>query len=504
MGLDEWLAFGAAMVLVAIVAVRLSYRLGLPSLLAYLGLGLLLGEAGPVGIHFDDAQLAQTLGLTALVIILIEGGLTTDWRHMRGGVPAAMSLAVVGTTVSIGIVAASAHYLLGADWRIALLLGAVLAPTDSAAVFSVLRRLPLPPRLAGMLEAESGFNDAPVVILVVMLSTTSHGGSGVGSLLAVLGYELAVGGVVGLLIGWGGAWVLRKVALPASGLYPLAVMSLGFGAYGSAAMLHASGFLACYLAALVLGNSGLPHRPATLGFAEGVAWLAQIGLFIMLGLLASPSELPGQLVFGVVAGLILSFVARPVSVLIATFGFKVSWREKAFLSWAGLRGAVPIIFATVPMTHDIPGSDAMFSAVFIIVVIFTLVQGPTLPFLAKRLRITEEGQPADLGVEAAPLEALKADLLQISIPHGSRLAGVEIFELRLPKGAQITMVLREIVGTGGMPEKHSFVPGDHTVLQGGDSLLVVTTAADRDEAEKRLRAVSRQGKLAGWFGEHGD
>ncbi|ROO91319.1 cell volume regulation protein A [Actinocorallia herbida] len=504
MGLDEWLAFGAVMVLVAIVAVRLSYRLGLPSLLAYLGLGLLLGESGPIGIQFDDAQLAQTLGLTALVIILIEGGLTTNWRHVRGGVPAALSLAIVGTSLSIVIVAAATHYLLGADWRIALLLGAVLAPTDSAAVFSVLRRLPLPPRLAGMLEAESGFNDAPVVILVVMLSSVEHDATGPGELFGVLFYELIVGGLVGLAIGWAGARVLRGVALPASGLYPLAVMSLGFAAYGGATMLHASGFLACYLGALVLGNSKLPHRPATLGFAEGVAWLAQIGLFIMLGLLASPSELPGQLVFGVVAGLILSFVARPLSVLVATTGFGVSWREKAFLSWAGLRGAVPIIFATVPMTEHVAGADALFSAVFIIVVIFTMMQGPTLPFLAKLLKITDEAHATDLGVEAAPLEELKADLLQVKIPDDSKLSGVEVFELRLPKGAQITMVLRETVGAGHLVEKHSFVPGDHTVLQGGDQLLVVTTAEDRDEAERRLRAVSRRGKLAGWFGERGD
>src|SRR3954470_16406205 len=178
---------GAVIVLTAIVAVRLSYRLGLPSLLAYLGLGLLLGESG-IGIPFDDAQLAQTLGLAALVIILTEGGLTTNWQHIKDGVPAAISLAIVGTALSIVIVAGSVHWLLGTDWRLALLLGAVLAPTDSAAVFSVLRRLPLPYRLSGMLEAESGFNDAPVVILVIMLSS-AHGG-GAWELFGTLFYEL--------------------------------------------------------------------------------------------------------------------------------------------------------------------------------------------------------------------------------------------------------------------------------------------------------------------------
>jgi len=500
--LEAWLALSAAMVLVAIVAIRVSYRLGLPSLLAYLGLGLLLGEAG-LGIRFDDASLAKDLGWLALMIILIEGGLSSNWQHMKKGVPAALSLAVLGTSCSIFVVGGAVHYLLGTDWQLALLLGAILAPTDSAAIFSVLRRLPLPDRLAGMLEAESGFNDAPVVILVLALSG-SHHTEGVLELGGVIVYELAVGAVVGLAISWGGAQVLRRVALPASGLYPLAVLSLAVGAYGGAVLLHASGFMACYLAGLVLGNARLPHRPATLGFAEGVTWLSQIGLFIMLGLLASPADLPGQLGYGLVAGLVLSFVARPLSVFVATTGFGVSWRERVFLSWAGLRGAVPIILATVPMTVDLPGADQLFAAVFVLVVVFTLIQGPTLPWLAKRLRITEEGKATELGVEAAPLEELKADLLQVKVPEDSRLAGVEVFELRLPPGAQITLVLREVHAAEGKRERKSFVPSPTTVLQGGDELLVVTTAADRETAERRLRAVSRRGRLAGWFGETGD
>jgi NhaP-type Na+/H+ and K+/H+ antiporter len=495
-----WMLLGAVIVLTAIVAVRLSYRLGLPSLLAYLGLGLLLGESG-FGIPFDDAQLAQTLGLAALVIILTEGGLTTNWQHVRSGVPAAISLAIVGTALSIVIVAASVHWLLGTDWRLALLLGAVLAPTDSAAVFSVLRRLPLPHRLSGMLEAESGFNDAPVVILVIMLSSM-HGGSA-WELFGTLIYELVAGALIGIGIGWCGAWVIRRVALPASGLYPLAVLSLCLGSYGGTALLHASGFLACYLTALILGNSRLPHRPATKGFAEGIAWLAQIGLFIMLGLLASPEELPGQLGYALAAGFILVLVARPLSVLIATTGFGISWGEKAFMSWAGLRGAVPIILATVPMTEQVNGASRLFAVVFVIVVAFTLLQGPTLPWFARRCGVTVEGLPTDLDVEAAPLEELNADLLEIWLPPGSQLAGVEIFELRLPPGAQITLVLREILGAEGVIEHVSFVPDQRTVLHERDKLLVVTTAADRNAAERRLRAVSRRGKLAGWFGEHG-
>jgi NhaP-type Na+/H+ and K+/H+ antiporter len=490
--LDLWLLLGSAMVIAAIVAVRLAHRSGLPSLLLYLALGLLLGESG-LGVRFDDPLLAETLGLAALVLILAEGGLTTRWSDVREGVPAAISLATVGTAVSIAVVAAAAHWLLGSDWRVATLLGAVLAPTDAAAVFSVLRRLSLPPRLSGILEAESGFNDAPVVILVVTLSfkhTVSTPG-----IAGELVYQLALGAVIGLVVGWLGAYGLRRVALPASGLYPIAVLALTVGSYGAASMLHGSGFLATYLSGLVLGNSPLPHRPATRGFAEGLAWLAQIGLFVMLGLLASPSMLPAQIGPALVCGFVLLLVARPLAVLLSTAFFGLSWREKLFLSWSGLRGAVPVVLATVAMTAGVRDADAVFAQVFIIVVVLTMLQGPTLPWLARALKVTAPDLPHEIDVEAAPLEELHAELLEVRIPPKSRLNGVEIFELRLPVGAAITLVVRE--GT-------SFVPEHDTALRAGDELLVVTTNAVRVATERRLRAVSRRGKLAGWYGERGE
>ncbi|TYB46377.1 potassium/proton antiporter [Actinomadura chibensis] len=493
MHLDLWLLLGATLVLCAIVAVRLSHQAGLPTLLAYMGLGLLIGESGPLHINFDDVELAETLGLAALVLILAEGGLTTSWRHVRPAVPAAISVSIIGTLVSIVVVGLAAMWLVGLDWRPAFLLAAVLAPTDAAAVFSVLRRLPLPSRLSGLLEAESGFNDAPVVIIVVTLSTHT-GVPNLAELLGVMVYELAAGAVIGIVVGWLGAQALRRVALPASGLYPIAVLSLSIGSYGAATLLHASGFLAVYVSAVVLGNARLPHRPATRGFAEGVGWLAQIGLFVMLGLLASPSELPQQIVPALVVGFVLLLIARPVSVVVSTVGFKMSWGEKLFASWAGLRGAVPIVLATIPMVQDVQSADRMFAIVFNIVVVFTLLQGPTLPLAAKWCRLESDEQTRELDVEAAPLEELHADLLEVRIPADSMLSGVEIFELRLPPGASVTLVVRD--GT-------SFVPEPTTPLQAGDTLLVVTTDAVRDSTERRLRAVSRRGKLAGWFGEQG-
>ena len=487
------LLIGAAVVLAAIMAARLAHGIGLPGLLVFLGLGLALGEAG-LGIRFDNAALAQALGLSALVLILAEGGLTTSWAHARAAAPAALSLGTVGEVVSILVVAAVTHWLLHLEWRNALLLGAVLAPTDAAAVFSVLRKLPLPPALSGMLEGESGLNDAPAVLLVTILSEASHHATSLALIAGEVVYELVAGAAIGLAAGLIGALVLRRMALPASGLYPIAILALIVAGYGAASVAHASGFLAVYVSALLLGNARLPHGPAIRGFAEGVAWLAQIGLFVMLGLLASPVRLPGQILPALVAAAALMLLARPVSVVLATLPLRVPWRQQAFLSWAGLRGAVPIVLATIPMNARLPGATRLFDVVFIVVTINVALQGPTLPFAARRLRVITPGEPLDVAVEAAPLEALHADLLQAQIPPGSRLHGVEIFELRLPAQANLALIVRE--GKG-------FVPAPTTTLRAGDRLLIVASAAVREQTERRLRAVGRAGKLAGWLGEHG-
>jgi cell volume regulation protein A len=379
-------------------------------------------------------------------------------------------------------------------WRQALLLGAVLAPTDAAAVFSVLRKLPLPPRLSGMLEGESGLNDPPSVLAVTLLSAGGHHPSDA-FIAGEIVYELVVGAAIGLVLGLLGAEVLRRVALPASGLYPIAVLAIIVAGYGAASTAHASGFLAVYVAALVLGNVRLPHRAATRGFAEGIAWLAQIGLFVMLGLLASPSRLPAQIVPAIVIGLVLTVVARPVAVLVSTVALRIRWREQAFLSYAGLRGAVPIVLATIPMSSRVPQAARLFDLVFLVVGGFTLVQGPTLPAVARRLGVLSADQPTELDVESAPLEDLHAVMLQTQIPEGSRMHGIELWELRLPEGASMSLVVRD--GSG-------FVPVPTTRLQVGDRLVIVAASGVRRDTERRLRAVSRAGKLARWHGERGD
>ncbi|MGH3678660.1 MAG: potassium/proton antiporter [Mycobacterium sp.] len=484
---------GGLVLLASIVATRAASRVGLPSLLLFLGVGVIVGEDG-LGLHFDNYLLADHLGTVALAVILIEGGLTTRFADVRRVLAPAGMLATLGIGISMVVTAAGAHLLLGIEWQLALLLGAVVSVTDAAAVFSVLRIVPLPRRVAGLLEAESGFNDAPAVILVLMFSVTPLELSPVHA-LGELVYELGVGAAIGLGCGFLGSVALRRIALPASGLYPLATFGLGMVAFAAAGSAHASGFLAAYLAAVVLANSGLPHRSATRSFAEGLGWLAQIGLFVLLGLLVDPSDLGQELVPAIVIGFVLLLLARPLSVFVSLTGFRIPWREQAFVSWAGLRGAVPIVLATFPIVGGVPDSMRLLNIVFILVVVFTLVQGPTLPALAHRLGLIPKEATREIQVEAAPLDVLEAELLTTTVQPSSRLHGVTVLELRLPDPSVITLIIRN---------GHTFVPQPETRIAAGDEVLIVTTTKTRTAAERRLRAVSRRGKLAYWFDEYGE
>ncbi|WP_190083656.1 potassium/proton antiporter [Streptomyces longisporoflavus] len=491
--LNQLLLICSLVLLVAVAAVRISSRSGLPSLLLYLGIGVAMGQDGVGNLSFNNAELTQVIGYAALVVILAEGGLGTKWKEIKPALPAAAVLSLAGIAVSVGVTAAGAHYLVGLEWRQALIIGAVVSSTDAAAVFSVLRKVPLPSRVTGILEAESGFNDAPVVILVVAFSAAGPVEHWY-ILVAEIALELAIGAAIGIAVGWLGAYGLRHVALPASGLYPIAVMAIAVAAYAAGAMAHGSGFLAVYLASMVLGNAKLPHWPATRGFAEGLGWIAQIGMFVLLGLLVTPHDLLDDTWPAIIIGLILTMVARPLGVIASLLPFRMPWQEKALMSWAGLRGAVPIILATIPMVNGVDDSQRIFNIVFVLVVVYTLIQGPTLPWLAKKLRLGDSSGAADLGIESAPLERLRGHLLSVGIPKGSRMHGVEVGELRMPAGAAVTLVVRN---------GESFVPQPTTVLQRGDELLVVATDPVRDAAEKRLRAVGQGGKLAGWLGTAG-
>lgn len=480
--------------LVGVAAVRIATRVGLPSLLLYLAIGLVIGESG-IGVQFEDTNLAMVLGSLGLAVILAEGGFSTQWHVIRPVVGLAAVLATAGVAVSVAVTAGLAYLLLDVDVRVAILLGAVVSSTDAAAVFSVLRQLPLQRRLKATLEAESGFNDPPVIILVVLVTSDAWDGANALTITAQVLYQLSVGAVVGLLVARAGQWMLSRSALPSPGLYPVATLAIALLAFATAGLVGASPFLAVYVAGLWLGNSKLPHRNATAGFVEGLGWLAQIGLFIMLGLLASPGQLGEAFLPAVIVGGALLLVARPLSVLLCATPFGVPWREQAFMSWAGLRGAVPIVLATIPITVGLPSAHQIFDVVFLLVVVFTLIQGPTLPFAARRLTVIETAATREVSIDSAPLEQMDATMLQFALDLNSRLSGVSVSELRLPPGSVITLILRD---------GQIFVPDKDTVLRANDHLLLATSNEGRTATERRLRAISRGGRLARWYGERGN
>ena len=483
------LLVGSAIVLAAVLGVRFAGRLGIPGLLLYLGLGLGLGALFP-GLNFSDASLATVLGYAALVVILAEGGLTTRMSDLRPVLWPSVVLATVGVGVSIAVVAGALILIVGLDPQIAVLIGAVLAATDAAAVFSVLRRLRLQPRLRSLLEAEAGFNDAPVVVLVVVVATGSFDADRPWLIPLIVIGEIIGGAATGLLVGFAAKWILPRLALPAVGLYPIAVLSFLVGAYGLADLIHSSGFMATYVAALVVGSSrGLPHRRSVVGFAEGMAWIAQIGLFVMLGLLADPIRAVSSIWPALVAGIALVLLARPLAAVVSLAPFRLPGRWIGFVGVAGLRGAVPIVFAAIPLGAGLPGAETVFDATLILVIVLTVAQTPVLPWAGRKLGVEETSTVSELDVEAAPLDTMKAQLLGIDVRPGSQLAGLYLSDLRLPTGAVLSLIVRNDQG---------FSPDSNTRIRTSDRLMIVATEEVRDQTERRLRAVSKGGRLANW------
>lgn len=480
---------GALVLLAGAAAVRVSARAGVPSLLLYLAIGLAIGEAG-LGLQFEDVDLTMVLSTIALAVILGEGGFSTRWDVIRPVVGLAGVLATLGVAISVAITAGIAYFALDVDGRTALLLGAVIGSTDAAATFAVMRRLPIKPRLRSLLEAESGFNDPPVIILVTVVVSDAWDSASPLTIGATIVYQLVLGVALGLAVAWLGQHLLSRSALPSAGLYPLATMAIMFMAFAVAGAAGASGLMAIYVAGIWLGNADLPHRQATAGFADGLGWLAQIGLFVLLGLLASPSRLPEAFWSAAIVGLGLTLVARPISVALCSLASKLSIREQVFVSWAGLRGAVPIVLATIPISQGLPSAHRIFDVVFLLVVVFTLLQAPTLPWLARRTGVVAEVSTRELQVESAPLEEMSASLLQLRVPEHSHLHGVYVSDLRLPENAALALVHRG---------ERIITPNEHLTLRSGDHLLLAVSDDVREETEERLRAIGRHGRLAVWY-----
>lgn len=395
--IEEVILVASVLLLLGVLASKVSIRAGIPPLLLFLALGMLAGSDGPGGIFFDNAWLAQLVGTVALAFILFSGGLDTDWPKVRSALWPALSLSTVGVLITAVLVAAFAMFALGFSWLEGLLLGAVVSATDAAAVFSVVGTgaLRVRERLLAMLELESGTNDPMAVFLTIGITSLLTGAStGAASLIPLFGTQMGIGAALGFAFGWGTVQLMNRLKLDAAGLNIVLTTALVLFTYGLTASLHGSGFLAVYIAGLVVGNGRPADLPAVARFHTGLTALMETAMFLTLGLLVFPSRLLPIAGAGLLVTLFLTFVARPLSVFAGLTPTRMGVRERAFISWVGLRGAVPIILATFPLLAGVPRAGEIFDIVFFTVLASVLLQGTTIPFVARRLGVVaaDEGK----------------------------------------------------------------------------------------------------------------
>jgi potassium/hydrogen antiporter len=461
-----------------IAGALLADRVRVPALLLFLALGMLAGSEGIGGIDFSNADTARTLGTIALVLILFEGGLTSGWSEIRPVLGTAASLATLGTLATALLAGAAAKWIFDLSWLEGLIVGSAIAATDSAAIFAVLRNSTLEKRLARSLEGESGLNDPVALLLVIgFIEWIQQPGYGAADMVGLLALKLAVGIVVGLIFGRAAVWLMSKMELPSDGIYPVATVAAAALAYGVSEVAGGSGLLAVYLTALALGSARIPAKRSIVSFHEGLGWVSQISLFILLGLLVFPGDLGGIAVKGLALSAVLIFIARPLATFVATAFTSFNMREKVMLGWAGLRGATPIWLATFPVVAGVRAGEEEFAIVFFVVVTSTLVQGATFEPLAKRLRLTtdEPALPRRL-FESGRIREMGGDIIAFRLPPGAAAAGHRVRELDLPREALVNVIVRD---------GHAIPPRGSTELREGDELHVLVRGELRDEAERQ-------------------
>jgi len=459
-----------------IAGALLADRLRVPGLLLFLGLGMLASSDGIGGIHFHDTELARTLGTIALVLIIFEGGLTAGWSEIRPVLGTAISLATVGTAVTAVIAGLTAKLLFDLSTLEGMLVGAAIAATDSAAIFAVLRRSTLEKRLARSLEGESGMNDPVALLLVIgFIEWIQQPGYGLADMAGLLALRLGLGAAIGFVLGRVAVWLLDRVQLPSDGIYPVATIAIVGLAYGLTEVAHGSGFLAIYLTALALGSARIPAQRTIVAFHQGLGWVAQISLFILLGLLVVPSILGEVALDALALSAVLIVVARPVAAFVATAFARFDAKERLMLGVAGLRGATPIWLATFPVVAGIKEGNDLFAIVFFVVVSSTLVQGASFEPLAARLGLTtdEPALPRRL-LESGRIRRMGGDVIAYRLPPGAAAAGHPVRELELPREALVNVIVRD---------GNALPPRGSTELREGDELHILVRSELRDEVE---------------------
>lgn len=483
--IDHIVLLAAVLLLVGTVSSKLSARAGLPVLVLFVGVGMLAGSEGIGGIDFEDYRLAHALGTVALAVILFDGGIRTSFRAIRPALAPALVLATAGVLVTASVMALAAALALGLGATGALLLGSIVASTDAAAVFATLRSsgLRLPHRLAAVLEVESGANDPMAVFLTLGLVQVLLGRLSPGAgMLGFFVQQMVLGAVVGLATGRLTVFALDRVELRATGLYPVLTVGAGLLAYGLAATIGGSGFLSVYLAGVVLGSHRIPFRNVILLFHDALAWLAQIAMFVVLGLLSFPSRLLHTAGSGLLLAAVLVVAARPLAALVSLAPFRFRLPEIAFVSWAGLRGAIPIILATYPLLLGVPGASRLFDGVFFVVLVSAIVQGWSLPLVGRLLGLEREtDRPPPVSLEITSLRHADGDIVEFVASAGTALPGRTIRELALPPEAVVAMIAR---GERIIPPRGS------TRIEPDDRVFFVVTS----EARPLLDTVVARGR----------
>jgi potassium/hydrogen antiporter len=473
----------AALLAAGIAASLVASRVRLPGLLLFLGVGMVLGTDGLGWIDFNDYELARTIGVVALALILFEGGLTAGLEEIRPVLRPSLSLAIFGTLGTCVLCGFAASWLFDLPTLEGMLLGAIISSTDGAAIFALLRESTLSRPLARTLEGEAGFNDPVAVLLVIgFIDWIQLPDYGVLDMVGLFAREMGIGAVVGIGVGWLAVLALRRTRLASPGLYPVATLSAAGLAFGGAATLHGSGFLAAYLAGLMLGSGRIPAKATVTVFHEGLAWVAQIAMFLALGLLVFPSQLGDVWLEGTALALILVFVARPLSAIVATAFERFSAGERVVLGWAGLRGAVPVVLATFPVIDNVPGSRTFFNIVFFAVVVSTLLQGSTVEWLARRLGVTtsEPALPRPL-VETGTVRRLGAEIVEYPVGPDDAIVGQLVRELGLPRDALLSVIVRG---------EEALLPRGSTRIEAADRLHVMVreeVAEEMDDLLERWR-----------------
>ena len=450
-------------------------RTGLPVLVAFLALGMVLGSDGPGGIEFDDAELARHVGIIGLALILYEGGLQTSWRRLRQVVVPAALLSTVGVAVSMVLTGVAAYWLFDLTWLESLLLGAVVASTDAAAVFATLRTTHIRRTLARTLEAESGGNDPTAIALTLGLIAWIErpGEYGLDDLTLLVVQQIGLGLLVGVTLGLLATWVFARLPPSIGAFAPVASVAAGALSFGAADVIGGSGFLAIYLVGLAVGSTPSRYRRQLVAFHEGLAFLAQVALFIVLGLLVFPRDLPDVALPGLALAFLLMLLIRPAAVWASTAFSNFTNKDRLLLGWAGLRGAVPIVLATFVLSSDVIHSESIFNAVFFVVVVSVIVQGTTLEWVAGRLGLLSPAPP----VHDAPLEVghlSKLDLVDFAVSPNHAINGSAVRELGLPRDALVAVITR---GDDTIPPRGS------TTLRPGDRLFVLVPHSKRADLE---------------------